>query len=94
MERVSKLEIPVIATVEGVAVGVGLELALAADLRVASTTATFGLPETSLVIVPGAGGTQRLPRLVGISRAKELIWNGRRIQGEEAYQYGLVDIVE
>lgn len=91
MERVSKLKFPVIAAIEGVALGGGLELALAADLRVASSDATFGLPETTLAIVPGAGGTQRLPRLVGLSRAKELIWTGRRIKGEEALQYGLVD---
>jgi enoyl-CoA hydratase/carnithine racemase len=60
MEQVATLEIPVIAAVEGVAMGGGLELALAADLRVASSKATFGLPETTLAIVPGAGGTQRL----------------------------------
>jgi enoyl-CoA hydratase/carnithine racemase len=93
MERVAKLEVPVIAAIEGVALGGGLELALAADLRVASSNATFGLPETTLAIVPGAGGTQRLPRLVGVSTAKDLIWTGRRIQGEEAFQYGLVDKV-
>jgi methylglutaconyl-CoA hydratase len=70
-----------------------LELALAADLRIASTTATLGLPETTLAIVPGAGGTQRLPRLIGVPKAKELIWTGRRINGEEAYRIGLVDKV-
>lgn len=93
MERVASLEMPVIAAVEGVAVGGGLELALAADLRIASSSATFGLPETTLAIVPGAGGTQRLPRLIGISRAKDLIWTGRRIRGDEALKYGLVDQV-
>jgi methylglutaconyl-CoA hydratase len=93
MERVACLRVPVLAAVEGVAVGGGLELALAADLRIASTTATFGLPETSLAIVPGAGGTQRLGRLIGVARAKELIWTGRRIQGEEALEYGLVQKV-
>eukprot|EP00980_Cylindrotheca_fusiformis_P028239 scaffold22589_cov138-Cylindrotheca_fusiformis.AAC.2 len=94
MERVSSLPIPVLAAVEGVALGGGLELALAADIRIASSTATFGLPETSLAILPGAGGTQRLPRIVGLSKAKELIWTARRIQGDEAYyEYGLVNKV-
>jgi len=93
MERVSRLPVPVIASVEGVAVGGGLEIALAADLIVASQTAQFGLPETSLAIIPGAGGTQRLPRLIGMARAKELIWTGRRVTAEEAYEYGLVQHV-
>lgn len=93
MERVATLPIPVIAAVEGVALGGGLELALAADIRIASRMATFGLPETSLAIIPGAGGTQRLPRLIGAAKAKELIWTGRRITGEEAYSYGLVQHV-
>lgn len=93
MERVAALPIPVIAAVEGVAVGGGLELALAADIRIASSKATFGLPETSLAIIPGAGGTQRLPRLIGAATAKELIWTGRRISGEEAHSYGLVQHV-
>ena len=93
MERIHQLPIPVIASVEGVAVGGGLEIALAADLLVASRNATFGLPETSLAIIPGAGGTQRLPRLIGMARAKELIWTGRRVTAEEAYEYGLVQHV-
>jgi len=67
---------------------------LAADIRIASTEATLGLPETSLAIIPGAGGTQRLPRLIGASRAKELIWTGKKINGKEAMRYGLVtDVV-
>jgi enoyl-CoA hydratase/carnithine racemase len=93
MQRMSELPMPVIAAVEGVAVGGGLEIALAADLRVASKTATLGLPETSLAIIPGAGGTQRLPRLVGVSKAKELIWTGQRLTGDEALEAGLVDQV-
>ena len=94
MQQLAALPMPVIAAVEGVAVGGGLEIALAADIRVASTTATFGLPETSLAIIPGAGGTQRLPRILGdVARAKELIWTGRRISANEALEYGLVQHV-
>ena len=93
MERVAQLPMPVIAAVEGVAVGGGLELALACDLRIASEKATLGLPETSLAIIPGAGGTQRLPRLIGTARAKQLIWLGRKLSGDEALQYGLVEEV-
>ena len=93
MERVARLPMPVLASIEGVAVGGGLELALAADIRIASTDAALGLPETSLAIIPGAGGTQRLSRLVGVARAKELIWTGRRIGGQEAFDYGLVQKV-
>ena len=93
MERMACLPMPILAAVEGVAVGGGLEIALAADLRIASSTAIFGLPETSLAIIPGAGGTQRLSRLIGLARAKELIWTGRRIPAEEAYKYGLVQFV-
>jgi methylglutaconyl-CoA hydratase len=93
MERFAKLPIPTIAAIEGVAVGGGLELALAADLRIASSSSTLGFPETTLAILPGAGGTQRLPRLIGVPKAKELIWTGRRISGEEAFRIGLVDKV-
>eukprot|EP00934_Nitzschia_sp_Nitz4_P006658 Nitzschia sp. Nitz4//scaffold79_size90958//2751//3644//NITZ4_005006-RA/size90958-processed-gene-0.102-mRNA-1//-1//CDS//3329558192//6648//frame0 len=93
MQRAADLPQPVIAAIEGVAVGGGLELALACDIRIASSKATLGLPETSLAIIPGAGGTQRLPRLVGTARAKELIWTGRRLSGEEAEKIGLVDQV-
>lgn len=93
MQRVAQLPIPVIAAIEGVAVGGGLELALAADLRIASSKASLGLPETTLAIVPGAGGTQRLPRLIGVAKAKELIWTGKRVNGDQAYSMGLVDQV-
>lgn len=93
MHRLSRLAVPTIAAVEGVAVGGGLELALAADLRIAGSNAVFGLPETSLAIVPGAGGTQRLPRLIGVARAKELIFTGRRIDAVTALNYGLVQHV-
>jgi methylglutaconyl-CoA hydratase len=93
MERVARLPIPVLCAIEGVAVGGGLELALAADLRIAGANAVVGLPETSLAIVPGAGGTQRLPRLIGAARAKELIWTARKINADEALTYGLVEQV-
>jgi len=84
---------PTIAAVNGVAFGGGTELTLAADLRVASVNAKFGLTETALAIIPGAGGTQRLPRLIGVAKAKELILTARRIGAEEAEQIGLVNCV-
>ena len=85
------LPMPVVAALEGAAFGGGLELALAADLRVAGAGAKMGLVETSLAIIPGAGGTQRLPRLIGASRAKELIFSARRIDAAEAERLGLVN---
>ena len=87
------LPLPTLAVVEDAALGGGLELALACDLRVAGEAALFGLPETGLAIIPGGGGTQRLPRLVGPSKAKELIFTGRRIGAAEALGLGLVDMV-
>lgn len=93
MHQVSCLPMPVLAAIDGLALGGGLELAMAADIRVASSKAILGLPETSLAIIPGAGGTQRLPRLIGTSRAKELIFTGQRINGQTALEYGLVDHV-
>lgn len=87
------LPLPVIAVLEGVAFGGGLELALAADLRVAGSEARMGLVETALAIIPGAGGTQRLPRIIGAARAKELIFTARRIDAAEAGRLGLVDRV-
>lgn len=84
---------PVIAAINGVALGGGLELALMCDLRVASASAVLGLPETGLAIIPGAGGTQKLPRVVGEARAKELILLGRRLNAEEALEWGLVNHV-
>lgn len=84
---------PVIAAINGVAFGGGLELALICDLRVAAGHAVLALPETSLGIIPGAGGTQRLPRVVGEARAKEMILLGRRLTAEEALGWGLVNRV-
>jgi len=86
---VEELPKPVIAAVNGYAFGGGLELALACDIRLASSTAIVGLTETSLAIIPGAGGTQRLPRVVGIARAKEMIFRARRISAQEGFEYGL-----
>ncbi len=82
---------PVVAALNGVAFGGGLELALICDLRVAVATAKLGLPETTLGIIPGAGGTQRLPRIVGEARAKEMILLGRPITAETALAWGLVN---
>jgi enoyl-CoA hydratase/carnithine racemase len=90
---IEQLGMPVIAAVNGVALGGGTELALACDLRIASTAATLGLTETRLAIIPGAGGTQRLPRLIGRGKAKELIFTGRRVESAEALQIGLVNRV-
>ncbi|MBU3700579.1 MAG: enoyl-CoA hydratase/isomerase family protein [Acidimicrobiia bacterium] len=83
----------VIAAVSGPALGGGCELALACDLRIASSTARFGQPEILLGIIPGGGGTQRLARLVGPSRAKDLVLSGRNVTADEAYRIGLVDEV-
>ncbi|MBN2569471.1 MAG: enoyl-CoA hydratase/isomerase family protein [Deltaproteobacteria bacterium] len=90
---VEEVQIPVIAAINGYAFGGGLELALACDIRIASRTAIMGLTETSLAIIPGAGGTQRLPRIIGIAKAKELIFTARRITAEEALRIGLVNSI-
>ena len=92
-DRFGKLEIPVIAAVNGFALGGGCELALACDLRIASENAVFGLPEVKLGVIPGYGGTQRLPRLVGPGRALDMIMTGRMVQADEALSLGLVNRV-
>lgn len=89
--RVSELPMPTIAAIHGVAFGGGLELALACDMRVLAKNAQIGLTECALGILPGAGGTQRLPRLVGIGRAKEMILTAKRMDATQAYQFGLVN---
>jgi enoyl-CoA hydratase/carnithine racemase len=88
---IEELNKPVIAAVNGIALGGGTELALASDIRIASSNASMGLTETRLAIIPGAGGTQRLPRLVGKGKAKELIFTGQRIDAQEALKIGLVN---
>jgi len=93
INRLQALPIPVIAAVNGYALGGGTETALACDFIYASTNAMFGLPEISLGLIPGFGGTQRLPRLIGRNRAKEMIFTGKMISAEEAEKIGLVNRV-
>lgn len=91
-QRLEDFPRPTIAALDGYALGGGLELALACDLRVASRTARVGLPEVTLGIFPGAGGTWRLPRVVGVGRAKELVFTGRIVEAEEANGWGLFEV--
>lgn len=91
----SLLEVPTIACINGYALGGGLELALACDLRLITKTSVLGLSETSLGVIPGAGGTQRLPRLVGVAKAKEMIFTAARLNADECLKVGLVnDVVD
>ena len=93
MSLFARIGKPVVAAITGYALGGGLELALAADFRVAGEGARLGQPEIQLGIIPGAGGTQRLPRLVGPARAKDIVFTGRMVKAAEAHAIGLVDAV-
>lgn len=90
LQRIENLSKPVIAAVNGTAFGAGFETALACDIRIASTNAKFGLPETNLGILPGGGGTQRLSRIVGVGQAKEVIMAGKVYTAQDALAAGLV----
>lgn len=92
-KAVARIPVPTIAAITGYALGAGCELALCCDFRVAASDAKLGQPEILLGVIPGAGGSQRLPRLVGVSRAKDLIFSGRMVDAEEALSIGLVDEV-
>jgi enoyl-CoA hydratase/carnithine racemase len=90
IEAIAAVEKPTIASIHGYCLGGGLEIAMACDLRVAAEDATFGLPEPSLGLIPGGGGTQRLPRLIGLGRALDLLLCAARIDAVEAYRIGLI----
>ncbi|MBE0481596.1 MAG: enoyl-CoA hydratase/isomerase family protein [Dehalococcoidia bacterium] len=90
---IESLEVPVVAKIDGFCLGGGCEIAMACDVRIASENSKFGQPEINIGIIPGGGGTQRLPRLIGWGRAKELIYSGRIIDAAEAERIGLVDKV-
>ena len=91
--KIENLPIPVIAAVNGFALGGGCEISMSCDIRICSDNAIFGQPEVSLGITPGFGGTQRLPRLIGTSMAKQIIFTGKNINAEEALRIGLVNAI-
>lgn len=91
--RIEDIEKPVIAAVAGLALGGGCELSLACDLRIAAENASFGQPEIKIGVIPGGGGTQRLPRIVGLTKARELLYTGDVVDAQEAYRIGLVNKV-
>jgi enoyl-CoA hydratase len=91
LDKIAGIRKPTIAAVFGFVLGGALELALACDLRIATPDAKLGCPEVNLGIIPGSGGTQRMPRLIGIGKAKELLFSGDSVSGDEAYRIGLVN---
>ena len=91
MSRIETCRLPVIAAINGYCLGGGFEMALACDIRIAADTAKIGLTEVTLGVIPGSGGTQRLPRLIGNSKAKMVMFSGEKYKGERALQMGLVD---
>jgi enoyl-CoA hydratase/carnithine racemase len=93
LNRIERYDKPVIAAINGACLGGGLEMAMACHMRVAAAVARFGLPEIKLGLIPGFGGTQRLPRIIGPSKAAELILTGETIMAEEALRLGLVNLV-
>jgi len=90
IEALDRVRKPVIGAIHGFCLGGGLEITMACDMRIAAPSAVFGLPETSLGLIPGGGGTQRLPRIVGLGRALDLLLTGERIDAAEAHRIGLV----
>ncbi len=93
LSSIQYLNKPVIAAINGIALGGGTEIALASDIRIAADNAVMGLTETRLAIIPGGGGTQRLPRIIGMGKAKELIFTGRKVDAKEALEINLVNKV-